>query len=219
MFKRREQRSMSEVVSGWFYPPGGWRRAARYVAYRLRRLPDPAHKIARGIGCGVFVCFTPFYGLHFLMSAGLAWLIGGNVLAALLATFFGNPITFPIIATLAVEFGAWLLGRDAIPVHEIVSAFSFASVEIWSNAAAIFTADTMRWEQLPRFMTAVFWPYLVGGLAPGAVAGIAAYYVSNPLIRAYQRARVARLQRKVAKLRAAKQRAAKDRADTAADAS
>jgi uncharacterized protein (DUF2062 family) len=213
VFKRRNRRSFSERAAGWVYPPGGWGRAARYVGYRLRRLPDPAHKIARGIGCGVFVCFTPLYGLHFLMSAGLAWIIGGNVLAALLSTFFGNPITFPVIATISVELGSWILGREPVPLPQIVSSFSFASVEIWSNLAAIFTDDAMEWGQLSTFFEAVFWPYMVGGLGPGLLAGLLAYCFSYPLIHAYQRARIARLQRKIAKIRAAK-----DRADRAAGA-
>jgi uncharacterized protein (DUF2062 family) len=213
MFKRRNPRRLAEIVSGWVYPRGGWRRASRYIAYRLRRLPDPAHKIARGIACGVFVCFTPFYGLHFLMSAGLAWAIGGNVLAALLATFFGNPLTFPLIATISVEVGSWMLGREAVPLPRIVASFSYASVELWSNVAAIFTPETMRWDRFLGFMRTVFWPYLAGGLLPGLLAGIAAYYVSYPLIHAYQRARLMRLKRKIAKIRAGK-----DKADTAAGA-
>lgn len=213
MFKRRNRRSLSEAVASFFYPRGGWARASRYIAYRLRRLPDPAHKIARGIACGIFVSFTPLYGLHFLLSAGLAWLIGGNMLAAILATFFGNPITFPIIAAISVELGAWMLGRDPVPLPQIVSAFSYASAELWSNFAAVFTRDVVDWRRIDTFFERVFWPYLVGGLLPGLAAAVIAYYVSHPLIHAYQRARIVRLQRKIARLRASK-----DQADTAAGA-
>ena len=144
MFKRRNPRSVSERVTGWLYPPGGWARAGRYIGHRLRRLPDPAHKIARGIACGVFVCFTPLFGLHFLMSAAFAWAIGGNVLAALLATFVGNPVTFPVIATISVELGSWMLGRETVPLPQILSSFSYASIELWSNFAALFTARMAR---------------------------------------------------------------------------
>jgi uncharacterized protein (DUF2062 family) len=213
MFKRRNPRSYSEIATGWVYPRGGWARASRYIAHRLRRLPDPAHKIARGIACGVFVCFTPLYGLHFLLSAGLAWMFRGNILAALLATFFGNPLTFPIIATISVELGTWILGRPTMPLPQIVAAFSYASAELWSNFAAIFTSDTMQWGRLRSFFRTVFWPYLVGGIVPGIAAGVVAYYVSHPFIHAYQRARLARLQRKIARLRAAR-----EQADTAAGA-
>ena len=100
MFKRRETRSWLRAIAEFFYPRGGWRRAASYVGHRLRRLPDPPHRIARGIAAGVFVCFTPFFGLHFFMAAILAFLMQGNIVAALLATFFGNPLTFPFIAAI-----------------------------------------------------------------------------------------------------------------------
>ena len=38
----------------FFWPRGGWGRAARYVQYRLHRLPDSPETIARaaeGLGC------------------------------------------------------------------------------------------------------------------------------------------------------------------------
>ena len=53
MFKRRNPRSYASAIGRALYPRGGWRRATRYIGYRLRRLPDPAHKISRGIACGV----------------------------------------------------------------------------------------------------------------------------------------------------------------------
>ena len=196
MFKRRTPRSYAHAAVRALYPRGGWWRGGRYVLYRLRRLPDAAHRISRGIACGVFISFTPFFGLHFLFSAGLAWLIGGNVLAALLATFFGNPITFPIIAAMAVEIGSRMLGQEPVPLPKVVSGFSHASFEIWSNAAAMFTAREVVWLRLPDFLETVFWPYLVGGLVPGTVAGIVAYMLANPVIRAYQRGRVRRLKKR-----------------------
>ena len=72
----------------FFWPKGGWKRAFHYVQYRLRRLPDSSQKISRGIWAGLFATFTPFYGLHFLTAAIIAKLLKGNILAALLATFF-----------------------------------------------------------------------------------------------------------------------------------
>jgi hypothetical protein len=53
-----------------------------YVMHRLRRLPDPPHKIARGIAAGVFVSFTPSsVPFHHRGLDRLA--AGGNILAAL----------------------------------------------------------------------------------------------------------------------------------------
>ena len=61
--------------------------------------------------------FTPLFGLHFVFAAALAWVMGGNMVAALLATFVGNPVTFPLIAAVSMEVGTWLLGRGNIPWH------------------------------------------------------------------------------------------------------
>ena len=216
VFKRRKPRTYYEAVKEGFYPRGGWRRALRYIVHRVRRLPDPAHKIARGIACGVFTCFTPFFGMHFFVAALLAWLVRGNVMAALLATFFGNPITFPFIAAVSMEVGALLLGRPPLPLPLVVSAFTDAAVELWRNMMAIFTHEQTRWGSLAGFFDRFFLTYLVGGLIPGIVTAMAFYFLSNPVLHAYQKARVARMKRKFAKKR---EKAEKRRSQLAEEAS
>ncbi len=201
VFKRRTPRTYFEVVSESFYPRGGWRRASQYIVHRLRRLPDPAHKISRGIAAGVFTSFTPFFGLHFLISAALAWAMRGNVLAALLATFAGNPLTFPLIAAVSMEMGGFILGERPLPLPLVLASFSEAANDLWRNFVAIFTDDRADWQGLLRFGDRVFLPYLVGGFLPGLAAGIASYFLANPVIVAYQKARVARLKKKFAKRR------------------
>ena len=218
VFKRRTPRSYVQVVAETFYPRGGWSRASRYVAHRLRRLPDPAYKISRGVAAGVFVCFTPFYGFHFLLSALLAWLIRGNILAALLATFFGNPFTFPLIAALSLEFGAWILGQPMVPIYRVFGAFSGAAGEIWHNITAIFTPERTEWASLGEFFHTIFLPYLVGGLLPGLVAASAAFFLTKPVITAYQKARAKRfIARQEKRLKRARANAAK-KADAAREA-
>ncbi len=201
VFKRRTPRTYFEFVSESFYPRGGWRRAARYVVHRLSRLPDPAHKISRGIAAGVFTSFTPFFGLHFIISAALAWAMRGNIIAALLATFVGNPLTFPVIAAISMEVGSQLLGERSLPLPLVLGSFSEAASDLWRNFVAIFTADTAHWSGLFRFWDRVFLPYLVGGFFPGLVAGFASYFLANPVIAAYQKARLTRLKKRFAKRR------------------
>ncbi|WP_375261297.1 DUF2062 domain-containing protein [Palleronia sp.] len=194
MFKRRTPRSTLAQIGRTLWPRGGWLRALRYVVYRIRRLPDPAYKISRGLAAGVFACFTPLFGFHFFVAAGLSWIMGGNILAALLATFFGNPITFPIIAAISVELGSWILGRpEPMPLGEVFNAFSHVSVELWDNTRAIFTPATVAWADMSAFFDMVFLPYLVGGIIPGLITAVAVYCVSRPIIAAYQKARINRL--------------------------
>ena len=194
MFKRRIKRSYTQMVTEGLYPRGGWSRAASYVLHRLRRLPDPPHKIARGVAAGVFVCFTPFFGFHFVLAVALSFVMQGNLFAALMATFFGNPLTFPIIATVSLELGSWMLGmHHGLTLPELVDAFSNASLELWRNFTAIFTAEVTHWNRLADFYDRVFLPYAVGGIIPGVICGVIGYMLTLPAISAYQKARIKRL--------------------------
>ncbi len=203
MFKRRTRLPAWQAAVQFFYPRGGWTRAVSYVVHRLRRLPDRPHRIARGIFAGIFVSFSPLFGFHFILAAILAWAIRGNILASLIATFFGNPITFPIIMSVSVELGNWMLGQPGgMQIPQVVAAFSRASVELWHNFASLFNDDVAHWTSLGRFFWRVFLPYLVGGLIPGFITAMAGYYLSLPVISAYQKRRQKKIRERFDKVRA-----------------
>ena len=214
VFKRRDRQSWGQAVGRTLWPRGGWGRAAHYMKHRLRRLPDAPHRIARGIWAGVFISFTPLFGLHFAGAALLAWVMRGNVIASLMATFAGNPLTFPFIAALGVEFGNWLLGHPGVmsPIA-IFADFGYASAELWRNVTGLFAGEPRHWEQLQRFFFRVYLPYLVGGILPGAIAGTVGYYAGLPVIIAYQNRRRKKLREELDKRIAA--RAAAGRAPDA----
>lgn len=212
VFKRRERRSWGRATWELLWPRGGWGRAIVYIRHRLSRLPDAPDRIARGVFAGVFVTFSPLYGFHFIAAFILAKLMRGNVIAALLTTFFGNPVTFPLIAALSLRLGYWMLGME-LPekgAQWVFKSFGRASADLWWNIKAMFTPQTARWDQLIEFNQEVFFPYLIGGLIPGIISGLIAYYVSLPLITAYQNARRGRLQAKLRELAAAAQVPGKD---------
>ncbi|WP_343116203.1 DUF2062 domain-containing protein [Ostreiculturibacter nitratireducens] len=204
VFKRRAKRSYARILAEAFYPRGGWTRAFHYVRHRLHRLPDKPYRIARGVAAGVFVSFTPFFGLHFIFAALVAKLIRGNILASLLATFFGNPLTFPIIGFVSLKLGHLILGtRFDVAAHaSLLSSFTSAGGELKDNFFAIFTDETAHWESLIGFFDSVFLPYLVGGIVPGIMTGVAFYYLSEPVIAAYQKRRRKKLKERFEKLKA-----------------
>ncbi|WP_145104678.1 DUF2062 domain-containing protein [Cereibacter sediminicola] len=202
VFKRRTPRTWRQLAQEAVWPRGGWSRAAQYVKHRLTRLPDEPHRIARGVFAGVFISFTPLFGFHFFGAALLAWILRGNILAALLATFVGNPVTMPLIAFVSVEIGHWMLGIDVpLTMVNIFKAFSDAGSELWANFLAIFTDDVARWRNLARFFETIYLPYLVGGIFPGLVVGFGFYYLTIPVIRAYQKLRALKAEARRARLR------------------
>jgi uncharacterized protein (DUF2062 family) len=203
VFKRRTKRSYARIVAESFWPRGGWTRAFHYVKHRLRRLPDSPQRIARGVFAGVFVCFTPLFGLHFIAAAAVAFVLNGNILAALLATFFGNPITFPIIALMSLQIGHWLLGSTFEHGNQGALADTFIGAwrDLKGNVIAVFSDRPAHWDHLAEFFREVFLPYLVGGIVPGLIAGLVAYYLSEPVIAAYQKRRKKKLHERFLALR------------------
>ncbi|WP_240512205.1 DUF2062 domain-containing protein [Pseudoruegeria sp. SK021] len=202
MFKRREKRSSLETLQNIVYPRGGWGRAVSYISHRLQRLPDPPAKIARGIAAGVFASFTPLFGLHFIAAGLFALVIRGNLLAALLSTFVGNPLTFPFIAAISIKTGERILHVDSpVPLSQVFQAFSRASTQLWHNVTSLVTSDVAHWNLLDVFFRGVFLPYLVGGIIPGLLAATLAYLISRPIMAAYQKRRAGKTRLK-AKLHA-----------------
>lgn len=211
VFKRKTPRNMRQWLVELVYPAGGWRRAASYVIHRVRRIPDPPHRVARGVAAGIFVSFTPLFGFHLILAVVLALILRGNILAALLGTLFGNPFTLPLIATVSVEMGAWMRGLpDGMPLYRIVADLSAAMFQLWHNILAMFTSEPTNWDRLGTLFDGVFLSYLVGGLVPGIVSGGIGYAVTHRIIEVYQKSRVKRLKARVAKRRAAADRAAEE---------
>lgn len=203
MFKRRDRRPIRETLTESVWPRRGWGRVLQYFKHRLSRLPDQPARIARGVFAGVFVSFTPLFGLHFVLAAAIAWVIRGNVLAALLGTFFGNPLTFVVIAAVSLKIGSLMLGHaHVVEVDQSVFGLFMDSISaIYHNLLAPFTGATADWSKLDTFMSAIFYPYLLGGTVAGIFFGWVSYALTLPLVRAYQRRRQAKMMKKWKKLR------------------
>ncbi|WP_373355136.1 DUF2062 domain-containing protein [Pseudoroseicyclus sp. CXY001] len=203
VFKRRDRRPWYRALGESLWPRGGWRRAFEYVGHRLRRLPDTPEKIARGLWAGVFASWTPLYGLHFIVAALAATVMRGNILAALLGTFFGNPLTYVPIGVISLQTGHILLGRRPPrgAAHESFGAkFLGAGEDLWHNLMAVFTPEKAEWGRLAQFWQDVFLPYLVGGIIPGVIASTLVYILAVPLIRAYQNRRKRVLKERLSQL-------------------
>jgi len=175
------------------YPKGGFKRATRYVIHRMRRVPDTPHRVARGMFAGSLIGFLPLPGLQFVGAWLLARIMKGNLLAALLATFNTNPITTPFFAVLAMTLGHWIMGIEApLNAEYIGRAFADAGGDLWFNVMAIFGPEKARWGGLINFWHEIYVPYFIGALGPGIILSLIAYYITIPLVEAYQKSRAAK---------------------------
>jgi hypothetical protein len=193
VFKRREKLGWIAWMREMVYPRGGFKRATRYVIHRMRRVPDTPHRVARGIFAGCLIGFLPLPGLQFVGAWLAARLVRGNILAALLGTFNTNPLTTPFFAVLAMTLGHWIMGIQApLNADYIASAFAHAGADLWYNVKAMFGPETARWGGLNQFWHEIYVPYFIGALLPGIILSAIAYWLTIPLVSAYQKARAAK---------------------------
>lgn len=185
MFKRRREHTTMRKFRELFWPSMGWVRAAQYARHRVIRLSASTHAVTAGIVSGMVVSFTPFFGFHFLLAAAMAKMVRGNILAALVGTFFGNPWTFPFLMWASYSSGAKFFRfcgwnrfiADSNPSHiqEIhTSALGFLTRNFWDMYLPTAAGSL--------FCILVFWPLFYGPV----------YY----LVRAAQQARARRRHRK-----------------------
>jgi len=201
VFKRRDKLHWAETLRSYILPRAGWKRTLIYLGHRLRRIPDSPTRIARGVAFGVFTSFSPFFGFHILLAMLLAKVLRGNLIAAVAGTAIGNPFTFPVIIGAALKLGTFLLGREAAnhDLNRVGYAFREAFHSLWASFKALFGFGHSQMNGMGDFMSEVMLPYLIGGAVLGLVFAIGAFYITKPLIVAYQKLRRKKLALKARK--------------------
>ena len=192
MFKRRERRSVFRFFHEVIFSLKGTSRAIEYVGIRLKRIPDTPHKISLGMSCGIFASFTPLFGLHFLIAGLLSYVLRANVLASLIGTFVGNPITFPIITVFNLKLGEWILGSSEYSSGDGGKIFEGFLDFIFLIYKSLFTEGSIDENSVPRmneFLNGVFIPYSLGGLILGIFVAIISYFLLRPLVATYKKRR------------------------------
>ena len=169
LFRRRESESFLERMRVHLWPRRSWTRSSRYLVYRLRRLSDTPHAVALGFAIGVFTAATPFLGTHMVMAVLLAWVIGGSVVAALLGTFVGNPLTYPLIWYSTYEVGNLMLrgetGKE--PIDLSGGIFQSSLDQLWP----------------------ILKPMTLGCLPVGLALAALSYMLVRPMVKAYKHRR------------------------------
>ncbi len=170
--------------------------AIEYLAHRVRRLPDTPHRIALGLAIGVFVSFTPFFGIHVGAAMALAWALRANIVASLIGTLRRQPGDAAAHRAGRPRrsggkiLGYGVTGRDPSRIQDAFGQF-FSG--LWDSLLSLSAMARASGTRSCSSFSDVIWPYLVGGLLPGLVAAIASYYVARPLVAAYQVRRRSRM--------------------------
>jgi uncharacterized protein len=111
LFASRDVPSLARRVRLLVWPRVSFARSARYAIKRTLRVKASPHKIAIGCAAGVFASITPLIGVQMAMAALIAVILRGSLVAAMLATFVGNPLSWPIIWGATYMLGVAILGN------------------------------------------------------------------------------------------------------------
>ena len=180
LFRRREQPAWTERVRVAVWPRRSFSRSLRYVMLRVKRTNGSPHTIAIGFAAGVFVACTPYLGAQVISAAVIAYCLGGSLLASFLGTFFGNPLTYPLIWAATYKLGIVLLREpdrfDGPLVRQgllrLKTALVRGSPDLLSSSS--------------DFLLPLLKPMSIGAVPLGALAAAACYCMVRRGVLAYQ---------------------------------
>mgnify|MGYP006285198513 CR=1 FL=1 len=144
--------------------------AAHFQSLRekLLALQDVPHALAGGVAIGMFVGFTPLFGIKTLLCLGVAWILRCNPIAAVIAVTLHDVVApfWPVILEVEYKIG-WEFLRW---IHE-------APPEIHTMHFHIH--EVMQWT---TFFT-IGLPLLVGSMFLSIPAAFVAYWLTLPVFR------------------------------------
>lgn len=125
----------------------------------LRRLDGSPARVAAAFGIGVFIAFFPILGVHTALALAIALLFRLNKVAILIGAWLNNPWTIAPMYGAGTLVGCVLLG---------IAPVSPAGID-WSLKGRAF------YSALATTLEPLVWPFVIGNLALGAVAGLVAF--------------------------------------------
>ena len=135
---------------------------------KLLDLQDAPHALAGGVAIGMFIGFTPLFGIKTLLCLGLAYLLRCNPLAAVISVTLHDVVTplWPFLLGLEYEIGSAILkfiNGTPPEIHEL----------------HFHIHDVMKWTTF----FGVGLPMLIGSLFLSAPAAVIAYILTLPIFR------------------------------------
>lgn len=154
----------------------GWRKL-RKLWYKLVTLKSSPRRIAAGFALGMFLGFTPTFGIQTLLAIGLAALLRVNVVSTVVAAYITNVFTVVPIYWICYKVGRFLLGTAPLDNPEAV----------FGSYSALLAAGGE-----------VIWTEFVGSVVVGLVLGVPVYFLVLWGVTKY---RTVKTERRIKKMR------------------
>lgn len=148
------------------------RRWIHEHSLKLLAIRDTPNAIAGGVAIGIFLGFTPLFGLKTVLAILLAWITGSNILAAVIAgTLHDILLPFmPVIFRWEYDIGFWLLSDP----HQ------------WPPPLTKMRLAGHSWRSWTTFFS-VGKPLLVGSVICAAPPALATFFAARWLVDRHHR--------------------------------
>ena len=145
---------------------------------KLLAIRDTPEAIAGGVAIGIFIGFTPLFGLKTVLTILFAWLTRSNIIAAVLASAAHDVLlpVMPVIFRWEYNIGFWLLSSP----HHLPPPLTRLRQEAHS------------WRMWTTFFTAGK-PLLLGSVVCAAPFAFLSYVFTQRLVARHQRKKQAQL--------------------------
>lgn len=157
-------------------------------------------EVALGAALGMFLAFTPTFGIQLFLALIITSLIRASRPAALITVWVTNIFTIAPIYAFCYWLGAFIWPADAT-FHEAYSKLS----QLATGAAGAVTGEWWQFWTILKSSFAfigyeMYMPMLIGGLIVGLVTGAITYFIVLKGVLRYRRMR-ARLRHRIRELR------------------
>lgn len=140
----------------------------RSLFRRILHLDETPHRTALAFAIGVFIGFSPAYGLHMVMVGFCAWAFQLNLIALLAGAFLNNPWTLiPVLG------GTYWTGAAILGLHD------FPSFD-WSDLTFMGI-----YHQVMPYV----WPFFIGGMVLSFIGALVSYPLAYLLLSKYRQHR------------------------------
>ncbi len=160
---------------------GKFKEGIRHILH----LDETPHDLARSFAVGVFVAFSPFLGIHWIIILTLAWLFRLNKVVALTGTFVNNPWTIAfvyIVPTWLTVSAMRNMGFDIPPMN-----YSHITAQFLGRTARHEVWEIAFWRGFIREFKPYAYAFGFGTTAAGVVASVISYFAAYFGIKYYRK--------------------------------
>lgn len=150
---------------------------------KLISLKDTPHAIAGGVAIGMFIGFTPLFGLKTLLALGVAYLLRCNPIAAVVTVSLHDVVTplWPVILRFEYDIGYWILSSPhGLPPKLEMHHMRLADLLDWRTFLKM-----LEW---PNFLK-VGLPLMLGSLFLSVPSAVVSYFGALAFLRGRKAAR------------------------------